>query len=334
MAEAKSAAKTRKPAARRTTGTRKVAAKTTPKVETKAVVQDPSPEAVMESMPREYTEEERQGLLTSYTALKSAGLPVPDNIAQPVEEWIRLEERRREIEAAERALIQEAVEVENATGPWYVRNGYSGAPLSLRLERQTERKRIELKPRGIPGDMHPLQDSDLNDDVLKQNVRIGVCEIIPAGEANRIIDQQTTNVQSRVHTPTAILRNAEGKEYKPGAVKTEIEYGARGITVGTVDPGQIQGQFEDKAVANAQLGGIVRTKDAAGNPIESKPEVASQFIPTGGNPYVVQTGPAPQGDVPQLDIAKAKIADDLARRTGNGNPLAGMRVTINPTSKA
>lgn len=321
MATAKSAT------ARKTTTRRKPAAKktTSPRVEVKEAVTETLTEP---SIAKEYTEEERQGLLTSYTALKSAGLPVPDDIAHPVEEWIRLEQERRAAEQAIVAEAQAAIEEENAAGPWYVRNGYSGAPLTLRLERHNERRRIELARRGVPGDMHPLEDADLNDAVLKRNLAIGVCEIIPAGEAKRIADQQTTNVVSRIHTPTAILRNAKGQEYAAGAIKTELSYDERGVTVGVIDPGQIQGQYEDKVVANAALGGIARTTDASGNPVQPKREIASQFIPTGGNEASVQTGA-----IPQLDMAKARIADDLARRKADANPLAGMRVTVNAPQK-
>lgn len=321
---------TRKPAARKKTTARKPAAKKTeaPKVEV-TEVEAPTPEVPV----HEFTEEERQSLLTAYTSLKGAGLPVPDDIAGPVEHWIKLEEQRRAAEQAERDAIQERVEEENAAGPWYVRNGYSGAPLSLRLDRHTERRRIELKPRGQAGDMHPLEEGDLTDPVIVRNIQIGVCEVIPAGEAKRIAEQQTHNMQPRVHTPTAILRNAEGKPYEEGAVKMEVSYDAQGVTVGVVDPEQMQGKYDDRTVANSQLGGIART-DTEGNVVPQKRSVASQFIPTGGNPHIIENGPVQTGSVPQLDIAKAKIADDLARRAGNANPLAGMRVTVNPTQKA
>jgi hypothetical protein len=317
VARKKPAAPKRKPAARKTTKR--------PTVRKKAVIGPPNDEL----KPPVVTEEERQALLTSYSSLKSAGLQVPKEISDRVEVWIAEEQERRDIEAVERAQYQAVLDEENATGPWYIRNGYSGAPLSLRLDRQTEKRRIELKPRGVPGDMHPLEDKDLNDPVLRRNVQNGVCEVIPAGEANRIAERQTTNMAPRVHTPTAILRRADGKPYEGNPVKTEIEYNAQGITVGVINPDQIQGGVEDKAVARD--GGVQRV-----NP--GQREVASQFIPTGGNPHIIQSGPPPSpGEVPGLDPARAKIADDLARRKGIQGPqagLSGMQVTVEPVRKS
>jgi hypothetical protein len=327
-----SAATPRKPAARKKpTARRKPVAKTTPIEPNETVGNNYSvPDEISERPAnlQAYTEEERQAMLTTYSALKGAGLPVPPQIADAVEGWIKLEETRRSEEAAVRAVAQKVVEAENATGPWYVRNGYSAAPFSLRLERQTERRRIELKPRGVPGDMHPLEDGDLNDAVLKQNVALGVCEIIPAGEAKRIADSQTHNMTARVHTPTAILRNAKDEEYAVGAVKAELSYDQQGVTVGVIDPQQMQGAYEDRLVSKSSMGGIQRT--------DEKRTVASEFIPTGGGQVSIQTpssAPTSEGNVPSLDVAKAKIADDLARRA-QFNPMSNMRVTVAPTRKS
>lgn len=316
-------ATTRKPAAKTATTTKRkpAARKTTTRRTTKPAATQPV-EAV-ETAPRQYTEEERQALLTTYSSLTSAGLPVPPEINDIVKGWVAEEQKRRRAEEAEREQYRQALAEENAAGPWYVRNGYT-APLSIRLDRQTEKRRIELKPRGVPGDMHPLEEKDLKDPVLKRNVNIGVCEIIPAGEANRILDKQTTNMTERVHTPTAILRNAKGEEYASGAVKTELEYNAQGVTVGVINPEQMQGKVEDKALKSD--GGVVRPEQA-----QRQREVSSQFVPTGGNPAIIETGPI------NRNLAQDKIKDDLARRKRVEGPeaaLAGMRVTVNPVQQS
>lgn len=294
----------------------------------RAPVRKTPPEVVEAAVqPREYTEEERQALLTTYNSLTAAGLPVPAEINDVVQDWVAAERARREAEEAEREFHRAALEEENRAGPWYVRNGYT-APLSLRLDRQTEKRRIELKPRGVPGDMHPLEDSDLKDPILKRNVTIGVCEIIPAGEANRILERQTTNMGERVHTPTAILRNSQGQGYST-PVRTEIEYNAQGAVVGVINPEQIQGGVADKAVARD--GGVQRVNQVNQTP---QREIASQFIPTGGNPAVIDNG---NGVIPPpLDPVQAKIRDDLARRKrieGPAAALGGMQVTVNPTQR-
>lgn len=264
------------------------------------------------------TEEERQAKLTAYTALKSAGVPIPDELAQEVEGWIEAENARRQIEAAEQAKRQTALDEENKKGPFWVRNGYT-APFSLRLDRQHEARsrRIELKPRGVPGDMHPLEEADLNDPLIKRNCAIGVIEIVPNGEANRIMAQQTTNMGTRVHTPTAILRNSLGEEYPEGAVKTEIEWGKQGVVVATLDPNQMQGHIEDKRVA------VTRVQQG-----EPRQEMVSEFIPTGGNPAIVS-------QQPMTEMQRLKIQDDIARRKGTSGPSAGLgqgvTVTVEPS---
>jgi hypothetical protein len=266
------------------------------------------------------TEEERQNKLSAYVACKNAGITIPAEL-QVVEEWIVEEQARREVEEAEQAKYRQELDVENQKGPWFIRNGYR-APFSLRLDRQSDgKRRIELKPRGVPGDMHPLEDGDLNDPSLKRNVTLGSCEVIPAGEANRIMENQTHNAGPRIHTPTAILRNAKGEAYPEGAIKTEIEFNSRGVTVGVVDPEQVQGKYSDTEVKRADLGGIKRVQQR---------EVASQFIPTGGGEVSIQR-PMSSED------AQLRIADDLARRKGLGGVaagLGGLSVTVNPPQRA
>lgn len=318
MAEpAKKAAPKRKPAARKTT-TRKPAA-------TKAPVEST------------FTDDERQAMLASYAALKGAGLPVPEDISKHVEQWVAAEEKRREGLAIQQKILQEQLEEEKASGPWWVRNGYT-APFTLRLERQTERVRLELKPRGMPGDMHRIEKEDLESTLLQRNIDIGVIEVITDSEAKRIIAGQTTNMNRRsVHVPTALLRNAKGETYQEDAVKTEVSWDQQGVTVATLDPEQMQGKYDDRAVANSALGGMQQI-DENGEPVQHKRSMASQFVPTGGNPHIIESGPAQQAEVPQLDTVKAKIADDLARRSGAAHrpedTLGGMRVTVAPTQRS
>ena len=312
--------RTKTPAA---TKRKPVARKTTRKPRTP---RQPAPEQVT-SQPQSVTEEERQALLTAYTTLKAAGLEVPANIAEPVEVWIVEEQERRAIEDAERAQYQTAIEEENSKGPWYVRNCYR-APFSMRLDRQTEGRRVSLERRGDPGDLYPLQDEDLKDAGLKRNVQLGVIEVIPAGEANRVMDHQTHNPGIRVHTPTAILMRPDGKPYDdPNPVKVDVSEADRGIIVGYTDPAQIQGGVSDRDVGGRRSwGGVTRAQP--GQPAPQR-EVAAQFIPTGGNPYIVQHGPIDKN-------TQAKIADDLARRKDVHGPAAGLggvQVVVAPTQR-
>src|SRR6478609_10749395 len=110
----------RKPAAKRP------AAKRTGKPAAVAPVEEPEAIDSEEYVPLPVSDEERQAKLEAYAALKRASVAVPEELAVEVEGWIREEERRRALAQAQRAEQQATVEEANASGPWYVLNGYSG----------------------------------------------------------------------------------------------------------------------------------------------------------------------------------------------------------------
>lgn len=279
---------------------------------------------------------ERQAMLEAYHALKQADLPIPEQL-QVVDDWIKEIQAQREVQqqaaqAAEQKRKEELAEA-NKNGPWYVRNCYP-APFNLRLDRQTEKRRLELKARGTPGDIHPIKDEDLRDPILKQNLQIGLIEIIPAGEAQSIIEKQTTNMSQRVHAPLAMLRNELDQPYKQGQVKVEAEFNSQGVTVAQVQPGLMQGQLHDKQIGGTRgSGGLTRVQPGAGahqHPVNESQQatsvVHSGFVPTGGHPAAVQMGAE----------AHARAVDDLARRRGGQGPQAGLgdvQVVIDPVQR-
>lgn len=264
-----------------------------------------------------------------YQQFKNADLEPPADLAAEVEDWIDAENQRREKEAVERRNREEVLAKEDADSPKWVRNLYPG-PYSLRLERQQgeKKKRIELQPRGHRGDMHPLQDEDLNDPILLSNLSIGYIEIISEREAKEAIDKQTHNMQ-RAHVPLAILRNEHGKPYAPDSIKLEAEFNKQGVVVAYENP-DVGKQHENVkwSGAGAGFGGLVRAQD--GQP--QAQEVVSRFIPApgiGGNPHIISDGFS--------DEAKARIADDIARRKAtNARPeqQLGLAVTVEPTRRA
>jgi hypothetical protein len=273
------------------------------------------------------TEAQRQAKLEAYLALKSADIHIPAELAD-VEGWIADARAKADAEAklhAEEAqkTAQRLTKV-NETGPWYVRNGYT-APFGLRLQRQTDTRRIQLAPRGKPGDMHPLEEGDLKDPVLKRNLNLGVIEIIPAGEAEVVMQKQTTNIGHRVHTPLSILRSELNQPYQQGAVKVMAEFNQQGVTVAQIDPNIYQ--MNDKTLK--QTGGLTQVQQ--GQQSQPAPQqatsVVSAFVPTGGNPTSVQMG--------TVD-AHSQNVDALARRKDIQGPLAGLgdiQVTIDPVQK-
>lgn len=286
------------------------------------------------------TEEQRIAKFEAYQALSAANLPIPADL-QEVEGWIA--ETRAKIEKQNAVAKQEAeaeadrVREANNAGPWYVRNGYV-APFNLRLDRQTEKRRIELKPRGMPGDMHPLKEEDLKDPNLKLNLNLGIVEVIPAGEAALIMEKQTTNMGNRVHVPLAVLRSESGNVYEQGSVKVEAEFNSQGVTVAQVDPRTLTGELHDKQIGGTRgTGGITRSQgqaqEAPAQPEGPQPAssiVRSGFVPTGSGDSIISYGPLGRN-------AEAKIADDIARRTDIQGPAAGLgsgvQVTVDPVRK-
>lgn len=292
---------------------------TTPRKRTTAPKTTPvsAPQAV------EYTVEQKQALLEAYYTLKNANLPIPPDV-QVVEQWLEeQQERDVQVEQARATAEAEKIAQANVAGPWFVRNCHHTA-FNFRLDRQTERRRVELKPRGFPGDLHPLKDEDLKDPILISNVNLGIIEVIPAGEAQLIIEKQTHNASQRVHTPLAILRNENGQEYAPGAVKVAAEFNSQGVTVAYTDPNVLQGKVTDKQLAhNANFGGLTRPGQAQ----PQVPTVYSAFVPTGGNPAIVSQSPH---QAIQSDIANRAMGQkEHTMHRGPGE----LTVTVAPTQK-
>ena len=288
---------TKTPAKRKATKTRarKVATKTaTPKIVT-----------------HEFTEEQWAALLETYTTLKAAGLHIPTEVSEPVDAWLA-KQTAVEIEEAEHQESEAAILAEEDTeGPKWIRNLYT-SPFSLRLQRQDKKQRIELKPRGVRGDMFPLESGDENDHILIAN--LGRVEIIGNGTAKRVAAGQTHNIQ-KTNTTLALIRNENDKPITKLTVATE--YNQQGVVVGYIDP-NYQAKNEEGAggKAKAVLGDLNR-----------QPEQVSQFVPTGGNPAIISQGPL-------TDNARAAVSDKLARIKGaKGRPeeVLGLTVSVEPT---
>lgn len=265
-----------------------------------------------QTVTHEFTEEQWAALLETYSTLKAAGLDIPAAVAEPVNAWLA-QQKAIEIEAvaiqdAEAAVLAE----EDAAGPKWVRNLYT-SPFSLRLQRQSDTKtrRIELKPRGVRGDMFPLEEGDEKDHILIAN--LGRVEVIGDGTAKRVLAGQTHNIQ-KTNTTLAMIVNEVGEPIQKLTVETE--YNQQGVVVGYIDP---------NAKPKAPLGGILRPDQ-----IPAATDQVAHFVPTGGNPAIISQGPL-------TDNAKAAVADKLARIKGvQGRPeeVLGLTVSVEPTRTA
>ena len=287
---------TKTPAKRKTTKTR--ASKAAPKVET---------------VTHEFTEEQWAALLETYTTLKAAGLPIPTEVSAQVDAWLAQQKSVETVEAEAQEAEAAEIAEEDATGPKWIRNLYT-SPFSLRLQRQSDMKtrRIELKPRGVRGDMFPLEDGDEKDHVLIAN--LGRIEIIGNGAAKRVAAGQTHNIQ-KTNTTLALIRNENDKPITKLTVATE--HNKQGVVVGYIDP-NYQAKNEEGAGGKAK---------AALGDLNRQPELVQQFVPTGGNPAIVSQGPL-------TDNARLAISDKLARIKGKqGRPeeVMGLTVSVEPT---
>lgn len=304
MATTKAPAK-RKTATRKKAAPRKTRAKAV-EVDDRDFLSDP-----IDGKTPAYTEVQWAALLETYSTLKTAGLPIPPEVATPVDAWLDQQQKVEDAEAAARATEAEILAKEDSEGPKWVRNLYT-SPFSLRLQRQSDPKtrRIELKPRGVRGDMFPLEPGDENDHVLRAN--LGRVEIIGDGAAKRILEGQTHNIQ-QTNTTLAMITNEVGEPIKKLTVETE--FNQQGVVVGYVDP---------NAKPKAPLGGILRPGQV---PEGGVGDQVSHFVPTGGNPAIVSQGPL-------TGNAQAAVQDKLARLKGlKGRPeeVLGLTVSVEPT---
>jgi hypothetical protein len=277
----------------------------------KVVKATPAPEFASQKVLSDVEEIQWHAKLEAYAALQSAKVPIPPDLASEVES--KLQEIEAQKIAQQKAEQEEKEEIlkANKTGPTWVRNCYR-SEFSLRLERQEDKKRIELKPRGQRGDLFPLQPGDEFDQILVANLHTGLIELIPDGEAKIILSKQTNNLQ-RFHTPLAILTNEYGENKGEMKLNVAEEYNKQGVVVGIVPPQDPRGGSN---VPKGPLG-------------IARPGEQLHFVPTGGHPHSVQVGPiSPE--------AQAKMADTIARIKGNqGRPedVLGLSVTVDPVQK-
>lgn len=291
-----------------------------------------APVSIPDSIFVEQTPEQKQAKLNAYVTLKSAGVPIPSELAIEVEAIVaasqKIEEDKRQAQEAAITTEQKAIDAANEKGPKWIRNGYN-TETNVRLDRQDKSKgqrRIELKPRGQRGDMFQIKEEDLQDPTLMDSIERGIVHVIGDGDAKTILSKQTHNM-NRTHTPLALLRNEQGEPYAPGAIKVEAEFNSQGVVVAQLDPsiGAQQENMNWKTGQKSGQGGLIRTGQTG---------TVEQFIPTppGGNAAIISSGFAGADKE-----AKARISDDIARRKKvQGRPedvLGGLAVTVEPTRR-
>jgi hypothetical protein len=271
----------------------------------------------------DYNSPQWAATVEAYTALKNAGLDVPAEIAVPVEVWLKVENARIDAEQSAQEGENEAIKKADENGTKWIRNCFNG-PFNLRLQRQDKKQRIELKPRGLRGDMFPLEPGDESDHILITNLQQGLIELIGDGTARKVTEGQTHNIQ-KTNTTLALIRNENDEPIKKLTVAQE--YNSQGVVVGYIDPNQ-QAKIEkgEFGKSRSQLGDLAR-----------QPEQVSQFVPTGGNPAIVSSGYVQQSAPGLTNDATLAIQDQLARIKGTqGRPeeVLGLSVSVEPTRSA
>lgn len=143
---------------------------------------------------------------------------------------------QREAIIAAHVAEQEREQQEAVSLVRYIRN-MSGAPFRMKLGRHTAGQRgIQLKPRGERGDIAPLEDGDMEDMILRDNLNLGLIEIITSNEAIGAMGKQTINQQA-VHPALAALKNSQGE----GGMTLNVEksFEDQGVTVAQLEDGQV-----------------------------------------------------------------------------------------------
>lgn len=192
---------------------------------------------------------------------------------------------------------------------WFVRNlRYVQVGFRLTRQQDTKTKRTDLKPRGQRGDLAKLKEEDLQDDELLRQVNLGVVEIIPFGEAKKVLEGQATNQQQQGNPLHDALRNELGKPYDAGAIKLEPSYEDQGIVVAQLTP----------------QGGEAGAIASQGRGVDWQ---AARNI--GGNPAIISDGFNPPDAAAQ--------ADARARQKNVEGPAAGLaegiKVVVEPTRR-
>lgn len=192
----------------------------------------------------------------------------------------------------------------------FLRN-LTGYEVGIRLERQERpKKRHDIKPRGQRGDLVLLQKDDLSDPAVTENVALGVVEVITEAEARKVIEQQNTNRQARIHPALGLLTNELGE--KIDTVVVEEDEADRGLVVARLEEGQLPSQGKGVDWDRVAMENAAEAKDAPLRNTTVDPRNVSA-------PGVVDAG---------------EQADFLARQKSAQTPAAlGLSVSIEPTRK-
>lgn len=260
--------------------------------------------------------EQIQAAVRAGQELADAGLPVPAKVKQITAAWAK----KNSIDPVPERQVIEAEGTMHRTKPKsntkWIRAVYN-APFSFRWNNDADKRcEINLEPRGQRGDLYPISNKEEEDSAfqhaLRDNLNLGLIEIISDKEATEVIDKQTTN-QTRVHTPTSILRSETGKEYAPEDIHLASDHVDQGIVVAKLTPSEHSSEIGEITV---DRGGINRQ--------------------LGGNPAIVSDGFAEQRQfVPSPNLAQQKIADDIARRKNIEGPAAAgiQTVSVGPVQR-
>lgn len=118
--------------------------------------------------------------------------------------------------------------------PEYVRNTRY-TPVSCRVSSE---RRIELKPRGMRGDMAKLSKSEFEDSRVQANLGL-IFEPLSKAQAEKVWNDQLTNQQAH-HPALDTLRNDKGEEFdnKDIVVKEET-FEDQGVVVAELNDGQM-----------------------------------------------------------------------------------------------
>lgn len=154
--------------------------------------------------------------------------------------------------------------------PAYIRN-IRYTPVSCRVSNE---RRIELKPRGMRGDMAKISKQEFEDHRVQANLGL-IFEPLTKAQAEKIWDDQLTNQQAH-HPALNSLRNDKGEEFdnKDVVVKEET-FEDQGVVVAELNDGQM---VIDRGLGIQRFSGIGTQDNPLPIPSDLPPDEQADWV--------------------------------------------------------
>jgi hypothetical protein len=152
----------------------------------------------------------------------------------------------------------------------YIRN-LRYTPVTCRVSPE---RRIELRPRGMRGDMAQLSKQEFSDSRIQANIGL-IFEALTQVEAQKVWDDQLTNQQSH-HPAMDALRNDKGELFdNKNIVVKEETFNDQGVVVAELNDGQM---VIDRGLGIQRFNGVGTQDNPIPVPADVDPDQQADWI--------------------------------------------------------